>query len=44
MYQISNANNIISMRICKNKYENILYKNYNNSRINADVNTIGTKL
>ena len=28
----------------KNKYENIVYKNYNNSQINRDVNTIGSKI
>ena len=44
MYQIISANNIISMRIYKNKYENIAYKNYNNSQINTDINTIGSKL
>ena len=27
----------------KNKYENIVYKNYNNSQINIDVNTVGSK-
>ena len=31
------------MRIYKNKYGNIAYKNYNNSQINTDVNTIGSK-
>ena len=28
----------------KNKYENIAYKNYNNSQINIDVFTIGSKI
>ena len=28
----------------KNKCENIVYKNYNNSQINIDVNTIGSKI
>ena len=28
----------------ENKYRNIVYKNYNNSRINIDVNTIGSKI
>ena len=31
------------MRIYKNKYGNTAYKNYNNSQINTDVNTIGSK-
>ena len=44
MYQISSANNIIYMGIYKNKYETIAYKNYNNSQINTDVNTIDSKL
>ena len=30
--------------INKNKYENIVYKVYNNSQINIDVNTIGSKI
>ena len=37
MYQISSANNINSKRLAsyiKNKYENIVYKNYENSQIN----------
>ena len=29
--------------INKNKYENIMYKNYNNSQINIDVNTLCSK-
>ena len=32
------------MRIYKNKYKNIAYKNYNNSQINTDVNNIGSKI
>ena len=32
------------MRIYKNKYESIAYKNYNNSQINTDVNTIASKI
>ena len=47
MYQITNANNINSKRLAgylKNKYKNIVYKNYNNSKINIarlkSVNTI----
>ena len=44
MYQISSANTIIYMGIYKNKYETIVYKNYNNSQINTDVNTIDSKL
>ena len=37
---------ILTLRdyINKNKYENIVYKNYNNSQINIDVNTIGSKI
>ena len=37
---------IITLRdyVIKNKYENIVYKNYNNSQINIDVNTIGSKI
>ena len=31
------------MRIYKNKYENNAYKNYNNSQINTDANTIGSQ-
>ena len=42
--QISSANNINFVRIYKNKYENIAYKNYNNSQISTDVNTIGPKI
>ena len=42
--QISSANNINFVRIYKNKYENIAYKNYNNSQIRTDVNTIGPKI
>ena len=36
---------ILTLRdyINKNKYENIVYKNYNNIQINVDVNTIGSK-
>ena len=30
--------------INKNKYESIVYKNYNNSQINIDVNTIGSDI
>ena len=30
--------------INKNKYENVVYKVYNNSQINIDVNTIGSKI
>ena len=30
--------------INKNKYENVVYKVYNNSQINTDVNTIGSKI
>ena len=30
--------------INKNKYESIMYKNYNNSQINIDVNTIGSDI
>ena len=30
--------------INKNKYENIVYKVYNNSQINIGVNTIGSKI
>ena len=41
--QVSSANNINFVRIYKNKYENIAYKNYNNSQISTDVNTIGPK-
>ena len=26
------------------KYENIMYKNFNRNQINADVNTIGSKI
>ena len=32
------------MRIFKKKYEYIAYKNYSNSQINTDVNTIGSKI
>ena len=32
------------MRIYKHKYKNIAYKNYNNSQINTDVNTVGSKI
>ena len=37
---------ILTLRdyINKNKYENIVYKNYNNSQINIDLNTIGYKI
>ena len=37
---------ILTLRdyINKNKYENIVYKNYNNSQINIDVNTIDSKI
>ena len=37
---------IITLRdyVIKNKYENIVYKNYNNSQINIDVNNIGSKI
>ena len=31
------------MRIYKNKYENIAYKNHKSSQINTDVNTMGSK-
>ena len=37
---------ILTLRdyINKSKYENIVYKNYNNIQINVDVNTIGSKI
>ena len=35
-----NIDNINSKRLYKNKYENIVYKNYNNNKINIDVNII----
>ena len=52
MYQITSASNINSKRLAgymKNKYENIVYKNYNNSQINIarckSVNTtMGSKI
>ena len=44
MYQITNANNINSKRLYENKYENIVYENYNNSQIDTDVNTIGSNI
>ena len=44
LYQITSANNINSKRLYKNKYENIMYKNYNKSQINIYVNTIGSKI
>ena len=42
LHQITSANSINSRKLYKNKYENIMYKNYNNSQINLDVNTIYT--
>ena len=33
-----------STRIYKSKYENVVHKNYNNSQINTDVNTIDSKI
>ena len=44
MYQISSGDSINSKRLFKDKYENIVYKSYNNSQINTDVNTIGSKI
>ena len=44
LYQIANANNINSKRLYENKYENIVYENYNNSQIDTDVNTIGSNI
>ena len=44
LYQITSVNNINSKSLNKNKYENTVYKNYNNSQINIDVNTIGSKI
>ena len=44
LYQITNANNINSKRLYENKYENIVYENYNNSQIDTDVNTIGSNI
>ena len=52
MCQTTSANNINSKRLAsyiKNKYENIVYKNYNSSQINIarckSVNTIiGSKI
>ena len=37
---------ILTLRdyINKNKYKNIVYKIYNNSQINTDVNTIDSKI
>ena len=37
---------ILTLRdyINKNKYENIVYKNYNNSQIKIDVDTVGSKI
>ena len=40
LYQITSENNINSKKLYKNKYENLMYKNCNNSQINVDVNTI----
>ena len=40
LYQITSGNNINSKRLYKNKYENIVYKNYDNSQIKIDVNNI----
>ena len=36
-HQITNAKDIKSKRLCKSKYENIIYKNYYNSQFNIDV-------
>ena len=44
LYQIANENNINSKRLYENKYENIVYENYNNSQIDTDVNTIGSNI
>ena len=44
LYQITNANNINSKRLYENKYENIVYENYNNSQIDTDLNTIGSNI
>ena len=37
---------ILTLRdyISKNKYENIVYKTYNNSQINIDANTMGSTI
>ena len=35
---------ILPLRLYKNKCENIVYKSYNNSKINADVNTVCFKI
>ena len=37
---------ILTLRyyINKNDHENVVYKNYNSSQINIDVNTIGSKI
>ena len=40
LYQIIGAIKINSKRLFKNNYENIVYKNHNNSQINTDVNII----
>ena len=39
LYQINSASNISLNILCKNNYENIVYKNYNNRLV--DVNIYG---
>ena len=43
LYQITSASNINCKRLNKNKYENVVYKNYN-SRVNTNVSTVGCQI
>ena len=44
MYQNSSTTNSNSKELNRNKYENTVYNNYSNSQINADANTVSSKI